>query len=54
LQIPKDESSKHRENWTVSIQNQTACVLANWIEERENYAKCGDIDNLWLTRRENP
>lgn len=54
LRIPKDESSKNRENWTVSIRNQTARALANWIQERENYAKYDDTDTLWLTRRENP
>lgn len=54
LRIPKDESSKNRENWVVSIRKQTAHALANWKEERENYAKYDDTDALWLTRRANP
>lgn len=54
LRIPKDESSKNRENWIVSIRDQTARALAKWIDERKNYPKYDGTDTLWLTRRENP
>lgn len=54
LRIPKDESSKNRDNWTVSLREQTARSLKMWLGERENYSKYDETEKLWLTRRENP
>jgi len=54
LRIPKEESSKNTENWVVSIQSQTADMLARWINEREAYDKYQETDTLWLTREGNP
>lgn len=50
LRIPKDDSAKGRENWTVSIRDKTADMLARWIDERGCYPKYDDTDRLWLTR----
>ena len=54
LRIPKDESSKNRDNWIVSLRERTARTLKLWLDERENYSKYYHTDALWLTRRENP
>lgn len=53
LRMPKEESSKGVENWTVSIREETAEYLARWLEEREMYEKYDDTDRLWLTRHAN-
>jgi len=54
LRIPKEESSKNRDNWIVGLQEKTATILERWLEERKNYAKYRDTDALWLTREGNP
>lgn len=54
LRIPKDDSAKGRENWTVSIRDKTAEMLARWIDERDCYGKYDDTDRLWLTREAEP
>lgn len=54
LRIPKDQSSKNRENWTVALRDSTANYLQNWLEERETKMKYDDRDELWLTREGNP
>ncbi len=54
LRIPKEESSKNRENWIVSLRRSTAELLQNWLRERELYDKYLDSDQLWLTRHGNP
>ncbi|QCS43018.1 site-specific integrase [Natrinema versiforme] len=54
LRIPKEESSKNRENWIVSLQRSTAELLQNWLRERQLYDKYTDSDQLWLTRHGNP
>jgi site-specific recombinase XerD len=54
LRIPEDESSKNKDNWTVSLRQETAEYLARWMEERELYEKYDDTDRLWLTRHSNP
>lgn len=54
LRIPKDESSKNRENWTVALGEQTADILDRWLTERSMYTRYDDRDELWLTRRGNP
>ncbi len=54
LRIPKEESSKNTENWTVSITERTGSALERWMEEREYYEEYNDSDALWLTRHGNP
>lgn len=54
LRIPKEESSKNRDNWIVSITDRTAEALDRWTSEREMYDAYTDTDALWLTRKENP
>jgi site-specific recombinase XerD len=54
LRIPKEESSKNRDNWIVSLRDQTARSLQLWLEERSNYPKYESTDTVWLTRRSNP
>lgn len=54
LRIPKEESSKNRENWYVGLTERTANALSRWLRERENYEMYREGDALWLTREENP
>jgi site-specific recombinase XerD len=54
LRIPKDDSAKGRENWTVSIRDKTATMLQRWFDERECYEKYDETDRLWLTRESEP
>ena len=54
LRIPKDESSKNRENWVVSLQARTTQMLSRWLEERRAYPDYEGTDLLWLTREQNP
>jgi integrase len=54
LRIPKEDSSKNRENWIVSLQRATAELLQNWLVERQLYDRYDDTDALWLTRHDNP
>ncbi|ELY87685.1 XerC/D-like integrase [Natrialba hulunbeirensis JCM 10989] len=53
LRIPKHESSKNTENWTVSLTERTATALEKWLAEREQYDTYDDTDALWLTRQGN-
>lgn len=54
LRIPKEESTKNTENWHVALSDQTTNILKNWLEERKNYPKYQDTDQLWLTKYGNP
>jgi len=54
LRIPREESSKNKGNWTVSITERTSSALERWIEERKMYDRYDDTDTLWLTFRGNP
>jgi len=54
LSIPVDESSKNKDNWSVSIRPDTHEYLLRWLEERKLYDKYADTDRLWLTRHGNP
>ena len=53
LRIPKDESSKNRENWIVGITDRTAKALERGLIERELYDIYGETNALWLTREAN-
>lgn len=54
LRIPKEDSSKNKDNWVASLQSQTTELLGRWIDERGNYEKYDQTDALWLTREANP
>jgi integrase len=54
FRIPKEESTKNTDNWTVSISERTANILRKWVSERENYEKYRGTDALWLTKYDNP
>jgi site-specific recombinase XerD len=54
LRIPKEDSSKNRENWYVGLTERTADALRRWLRERENYEIYRETDALWLTREGNP
>lgn len=54
LRIPKEQSSKNVGNWTVSLREQTASALKAWLDEREQYERYDERENLWLTREGNP
>lgn len=54
LRIPKEDSSKNRDNWYVGLTERTANALRWWLRERENYEMYRETDSLWLTREENP
>jgi len=54
LRIPKEDSAKNTENWTVSLLDRTALFLEEWLAERELYDKYEHSDLLWLTRCCNP
>ena len=54
LRIPKEESSKNRDNWIVGLRSRTARALEKWLEEREHYDMYDDTDAIWLTRNGNP
>ncbi|MFC7195475.1 tyrosine-type recombinase/integrase [Halosimplex aquaticum] len=51
LRIPADESSKNRDNWVVSLRDDTAEALENWLEERSYIPMYDDTDALWLTQK---
>ena len=54
LRIPKEDSSKNRDNWYVGLTERTADALRRWLRERENYEMYRETDSLWLTREGNP
>lgn len=54
LRIPAEDSAKNTEHWHVSIREQTAQFLENWLQERALIEKYDDTDTLWLTRHGNP
>jgi len=54
LRIPKEESSKNRDNWIVSLQDRTASILERWLDQRKKSLDYENTDVLWLTREENP
>jgi integrase len=54
FRIPKEDSSKNHDNWTVSLTERTADALDRWLAEREQYEKYDGSDALWLNRIGNP
>jgi len=49
LRIPREESSKNRENWIVALKEETASILDRWLDERETREKYDGRDALRLT-----
>ncbi len=49
LRIPREESSKNRENWIVALKEETVSILKHWKDERETREKYDGRDALWLT-----
>ncbi|WP_436935750.1 tyrosine-type recombinase/integrase [Halovenus marina] len=49
LRIPREESSKNRENWIVALKEETSQILKRWLDERETREKYDGRDALWLT-----
>jgi integrase len=54
FRIPKEDSTKNEDNWTVSMSERTANILRKWVSERENYEKYRGTDAIWLTKYSNP
>lgn len=54
LRIPKEDSSKNRNNWVVSLRERTTVGLKRWLQERRVYEKYDGRDELWLTWEGNP
>lgn len=46
LRIPEKESSKNKDNGTVSLRRETTEYLARWLDERKMYDKYDDTDDL--------
>jgi integrase len=54
LRIPKEDSSKNRDNWVIGLRERTSQALRRWLEERKAYPKYDETDSVWLTRKSNP
>lgn len=50
LRIPREESSKNRENWIVALKEETVSMLDRWLNERDQREKYDGRDALWLTQ----
>jgi integrase len=50
LRIPREESSKNRENWIVALKPETTSILQKWVDERGTRGKYDGRDALWLTK----
>ena len=50
LRIPREESSKNRENWNIPLKPETASIVRRWVDERANMEKYDGRDALWLTK----
>lgn len=53
LHIPKEESTKNRDHWKVTLGTKTVKTLKRWLEQRQNKTKYDDTDALWLNREGN-
>lgn len=50
LRIPREESTKNRENWVIALKPETASILRQWIQERSHLEKYEGTNALWLTK----
>lgn len=53
IRIPKEVSSKNRDNWELALSDRTTRVLERWLAEREEDRQFQDTDAVWLTRESN-
>lgn len=54
LHIPRNESSKNRDDWEVTLSGDTVEALNEWLKQRSNIEKYDEKDVLWLNRQGNP
>lgn len=54
LRIPKEQSTKNTENWTVALRPRTTQYLRKWLQERSTYDLYEGSDSIWFTRKGNP
>jgi len=54
LRIPKEESAKNTENWTVALRDRTTTYLRKWLQERATDELYDESKAIWLTREGNP
>ncbi|MFP9191122.1 tyrosine-type recombinase/integrase [Natrialbaceae archaeon A-CW1-1] len=54
MHIPKEDSSKNEDNWTIYLKDTTVGLLKRWLSEREARSKYDGTDALWLNREGNP
>ena len=50
LRLPREESSKNKQDWRTSLTSRSAHALTEWLKERSDTAAYDDTDALWLTR----
>ncbi len=50
LRIPREESSKNRENWVVPLKSETTSIVKRWVDERSRIERYDGRDALWLTK----
>lgn len=50
LRIPREESSKNRENWIIALKSETAQLVKQWLDERATRSQYDGRDALWLTK----
>ena len=53
LHIPKEQSAKNTENWSVSLLPKTVKILERWLEQRTARSKYDNTEALWLNRQGN-
>lgn len=54
INIPKGEAPKNDSSWTEPLTDESAMMLENWLEQRENMELYDGRDEIWLTRKGNP
>lgn len=54
LRIPREDSSKNKDNWRTSLTSRTTDALNQWLAEREDNPAYDESDRLWLTRESTP
>jgi integrase len=50
LRIPREDSSKNKDNWRAALTSRTATALDHWLDDRGEDPMYDDRDALWLTR----
>jgi len=52
--IPRDESSKEKDDWECSLTPRSVRALRRWLTERQSYEKYDETNRIWLTKYDNP